>query len=395
MNSYREQFLTWWESFTTAQHNDIAAMMSTVENSPYHREANVMEHTRMVVDWFIQFTDDVKGNTWSYSDVQGAVACAFHDYGKPASEEEFFSETLQRTIRSYKGHEIMSAGMFMDVWCTNQYNVRDVITDIDGFYNTWVMIAYHLPYNLTGDKLRVLRKHLLHYRIHDVFERLLLSDTHGRIQDEREKEINGCYEWINNLYSVDPFISKNSIDNGDVQMMVGVSGSGKSTYTQSMDCSVYSYDGIRHALFPDADSYRDIFEKTNAYFDDDERDLSLVHRRLKVGAPDKKYGQNELFFMTMKNAIEETPKEVVLAIDNTSLSRKYRRVINAANHKARKNITAVMFIRSLNELYENEESRDEFSKRGKDVINRLYYKYYPVLLGEADDIKLIPPKDYV
>lgn len=386
--NYKEKFMDWWGTVSTSTHPIITDMRKTVENSPYHREPNVLEHTKMVVDFYIKFTDD---NTveWSYRDLQGAVACVFHDFGKPDTEEEFFSETLERVIRQYKGHEIVSAGHFMDIWVTNILDIKDIIPDVDAFYNVWVMIAYHLPYSLTGNKLSTLRTHLEKYEIYNVFTRVLLSDTHGRIQDEREKEIDGCINWIHDFNDVPLIESKNDPKNGTIEVLIGISGSGKSTYASSKDAKVFSFDAIRYALCPNASTYNDVFYSFNAYFDDDERDPSLVHERLGIGKQDRLYGQNEVLIMAMQDAVKTCGSDELMIIDNTSLSRKSRRVIASSNSKTKRHLVGKMFIRSKEQLFSNDNSREENERRGKRVIESMYYRYFPVLFGEVDEIKLI------
>lgn len=398
-NDYRKDFMTWWNNFQTMQHDLIADMQNTVEDSPYHREDNVFIHTKMVTEYFIKFTDDIRqGSPWKYEDIQGAVACVFHDMGKPDTEEEFFSEKYQKVIRQYKGHEVVSAAYFMDCWCKNEFNVRSIIDDLNAFYNVWVMVAYHLPYNFKDNNLQMLRTHMEHFGLMDTFTRVLLSDCHGRIQDEREKEIAGCYEWIERFRNTKVAYLNNDVNNGEIYTMVGVPASGKSTMVASLsdsrDVSVVSFDSIRQALFPDAQSYHDAFVKCEDYFNDEERDPSLVNHRLNVGEPDKLYGFSELTQMIMRDAIKKADPDTTIIFDNTSLTRKSRRIINAVNSKEKRKVTAVQFIRSLDELIENENSRTEYDKRGIGVIKRMYFGYFPVLLGEVDDIKLIPPKGY-
>lgn len=386
--NYKKKFMDWWGNVSTSTHPIVVDMLNTVENSPYHREKNVLVHTKMVVDYYIKFTDD-NTTEWSYRDLQGAVACVFHDFGKPDTEDEFFSEKLERVIRQYKGHEIVSAGHFMDIWTTNTFNIKDIIPDVDAFYNVWVMIAYHLPYSLTGNKKSTLRTHLDEYEIYEVFARVLLSDTHGRIQDERDKEIESCINWINDFNTV-PFIkTKNDRRNGIIEVLIGISGSGKSTYALSKGAKVFSFDTVRRALCPTACTYREVFHSFDAYFEDDDRDPTLVQERLGIGKPDRFYGQNEVLNMAMQDAINTSEYGELLIIDNTSLSRKSRRVIASNNSKAKRYLVGKMFIRSKDHLFSNEDSRNEEDRRGKNVIESMYYRYYPVLFGEVDEIELI------
>lgn len=391
--------MTWWENFQITNHELLTNLKNTVEDSPYHREDNVFVHTKMVTEYFIKFTDEYRNGTpWHYEDMQGAIACVFHDMGKPHTEDEFFSEKYEKVIRQYKGHEVVSAAYFMDCWCKNEFNIRSIIDDINAFYNIWVMVAYHLPYQFKDANLQLLKTHMEYYGILNTFTRVLLSDCHGRIQDQREKEIAGCYEWIDSFMNTPIKHTTNNIGNGEIQTMVGVPASGKSTYVNELlstnDVSVVSFDSIRQALFPEAHSYSDAFRRCEDYFNDENRDPSLISHRLNIGEPDKLYGFSELTQMIMRDAIKTADNDTVVVFDNTSLTRKSRRIINAINDKAKRKVTAIQFIRSLDELIDNENSRTDYDKRGIDVIKRMYFGYFPVLMGEVDEIKLIPPRGY-
>lgn len=388
MNNYRTQFMSWWHKFQKSDHELKTAMENTVENSPHHREDNVWVHTQMVVSHYIEFVDS-QCSEWDYLDLQGAVACVFHDFGKPDTEEEFYSEKYERVIRSYKNHEIVSAGHFMNFWCENEHNIKSLISDDEAFYNVWVLIAYHLPYNMGDANVANLKTHVSYYNLEHVITNVLLADCHGRIQDDREGSIKNCYSWINDFNNLVP--KKLNDDESEIMMLVGVTGSGKTTYVNrhlnNENYVKFSYDDVRYKLFPNEKSYRDVYHNVQRYFDDEERDPSVINTQLGIGDPKKLYGHNETLQMAMREALKNTPNDSCFVVDNMSLSRKYRRVINSMNKN--RSLHAVMFIRSKDELYKNEDSRPDHEKRGKHVIDRMYYGYFPVLLGEADRITLI------
>jgi hypothetical protein len=103
MKDYRTNFIHYYHNelkFT----DEFLLMEGTVEDSPWHREKNVAVHTDMVVSQYISTAPQV----WSKRDLLGALACAFHDFGKPAAEEVKFSEERGK-YRRYVGHEVVSA----------------------------------------------------------------------------------------------------------------------------------------------------------------------------------------------------------------------------------------------------------------------------------------------
>ena len=65
-------------------------MEQTVEDSPWHREANVAVHTEMVLQEFDKIAKDF--NFSNEALLIGKIALLFHDTGKPHAEEEKVSE---------------------------------------------------------------------------------------------------------------------------------------------------------------------------------------------------------------------------------------------------------------------------------------------------------------
>ena len=95
-------------------HPWFRSMECTVENSPWHREDNVLVHTDMVVDEYVTRANaDHANGAWSHLTYLGAIACAFHDVGKPVARTAKFSEARGNYF-SYPGHELAPARMFED-----------------------------------------------------------------------------------------------------------------------------------------------------------------------------------------------------------------------------------------------------------------------------------------
>src|SRR5271157_3546387 len=102
------QFITWYNNeFKTDPL--YKKMEETVEGSSWHRERNVAIHTDMVVSEYISWAE----KNWTTETLIGAVACAFHDTGKPSARVERFKP--ERGIyNSFGGHEIISARIWED-----------------------------------------------------------------------------------------------------------------------------------------------------------------------------------------------------------------------------------------------------------------------------------------
>src|SRR5690606_13123398 len=79
----------------------------------------------------------------------GAFAVAFHDVGKPDSEEVKHSEE-RGTYRKYAGHEIISARLWEDYAVKNFNMLQSMFPEFDEnmiLVTAWI-IEYHLPFSI-------------------------------------------------------------------------------------------------------------------------------------------------------------------------------------------------------------------------------------------------------
>lgn len=171
------------------------AMAKTVEDSPYHREANTKVHTNMVVDQYF----DITSSSWDKSDVHGFFTVAFHDTGKPAAEETIHNHPVRGTYRRYSGHEVISARLWED-WAMSNRKVLYVMFDLntDDLFIISYMIEHHLPYDLKdGKKIANLKSTIDMYCNRLVFCNILQSDCWGRISDDHNTKKAKVAEWCN------------------------------------------------------------------------------------------------------------------------------------------------------------------------------------------------------
>jgi hypothetical protein len=164
-------------------------MATTVEDSPWHREANVLVHTDMVMDKYVKLMDgrlspsDLGDEKWTRLMYLGGIAAAFHDVGKPAAETKQYSET-RGEYRRYGGHELLSARMFEDyaVQRFPMFSAQEIVMV------SW-MIEHHLFWNADTKKQENLARTLNTFGPMgvDVYTCLLLADQYGRISDDPDK----------------------------------------------------------------------------------------------------------------------------------------------------------------------------------------------------------------
>jgi predicted kinase len=228
-------------------------MEATCENSPWHREANVAVHTEMILDHYLTTTAP------SRSPRQQAITLLtilFHDTGKPAAKKDKHTEE-RGDYQSFGGHEHLSARIFEDYAVKNWAkwkNLRDTfeLKETDLYVIMWI-IENHLPHNFErpNDKQRICNQ--LHSEVFDngdlanCFFDQLLSDQTGRISDAHEKNLREVVEFIEDIKSLVPDINynaespENDTNRRELVVMIGASGSGKSTYCDSLRAKGYAY----------------------------------------------------------------------------------------------------------------------------------------------------------
>jgi predicted kinase len=208
-----------------------ATMLATVENSPWHREANVAVHTEMVMQ---QYRDRFAAARTSKENLIALSALLFHDTGKPSAEEVVEKKDGSGEVyRRYAGHEQDSAVTFSELYVTMP-SLRALLTPIEARAVRWI-IEHHLPYGLKDVQKRralaagtyaALEEAGVSY---ETFFDCLRSDAAGRISDDHETKLQAVEDWIAEFktVSVDRLMSRSM---RTMYILVGPSGSGKTTY---------------------------------------------------------------------------------------------------------------------------------------------------------------------
>lgn len=279
-------------------------MESTVENSPYHREASVAEHTRMT----IQYWNDYHAHKYTkWENDIARITLLFHDLGKPDTRREGTEHP------SFHGHESVSANHLITLM--GNPIIRDAFyemglndSDLTVIRN---LIQYHLPYGIQGDKLIGLKTHLWHMGVQNLFVDILRSDQGGRISDDHAGKVAKQEAWIAEVWEPTP-VYPVGVDESKPTMTLlsGVSGVGKSTYchhnTPHPD-RILSLDNMREVFFVaqqvrfDAD-YLEMWQ----YCEDNKQEFNLyVVRRYRAAL--------------------ETNQPIT--VDNMNLTRKHRNEI--------------------------------------------------------------------
>lgn len=345
-------------------------MISTVENSPWHREVNVKTHTEMV----IQAYDD---HLALFRDPQQQLitklALLFHDFGKPQAEKTLSREDGTQ-YRRYAGHEVISANLFLDFIASNT-DLRNMLENV-GIKNNELrairlMIEHHLPYSYTDEMMSIIKLNLVELLGHNwtVFQDMLISDCRGRISDDHATKIKNTEEWIEkfNQISLPTKPKKNDTQSPTMTILVGVSGIGKSTYARNSGLFTYCWDDIRVKLYlrhnaPEGDD-KAIYAKAFKWCND--------NPALFRGAY-----QSELKKLLKKG--------VSFCIDNMCTSRKRRREFISAARQHGYTINIVEFVAPLHVVCERQSTRpDKFVPL--DVVTQTYLNTQIPLYQGVDD----------
>jgi len=343
-------------------------MARTVEGSPWHREANVLVHTEMVLNDYCRRVGLIKADDeWTRDDYLGAVECIFHDIGKPPAEIEKYSETRGK-YRAYHGHELLSARLFED-YAANKYSgfTAEEISRI-----SW-MIEYHMPWKIEDkEKLESIGYTSKLYG-HDVYTRSLLADQYGRTSDDWDINTARSDKWVEDFNVIVENLSPRSVNLQAPHAVfpIAPSGAGKSTYLKQLrdkakeagvEVVVFSLDLLRHEFYHPTDY--------NKAFQGSVEDKSFESRA------------NARFHAMAKQAAEDN---AILYVDNTNLSAKRRGWYLRVLKKHGFFTEAVLMPIKLQTLIDRQKTRGD--KVVPEAAVRQQYKSLQMpLIGEFDKI---------
>lgn len=235
-------------------------MQNCVENSPWHREANVGVHTDMVFEQYCLMMPEITTDysTWPASvDILAGIAVLFHDVGKPSCKTEKFKPE-RGTYYSFNGHESKSARMFEDYACLH---LTDKLSSSD-INLVCYMIEHHLPWSVKkADKYQKLVDGIHVVGAQHAFVRFLMSDQLGRTSDDSTTKIAEAQLWCDNFVNASISLSMRNIElsfNRVLYMPIGPSGVGKSTIYKELNeqgyngnLRLFSMDNLRLDWYDD------------------------------------------------------------------------------------------------------------------------------------------------
>lgn len=347
--------------YNTFKRSDMYTnMKNTVENSEWHQEKNVAVHTDMVVQNYIEMSP-----TWWDRDVfVGALACMFHDVGKPAAGKLEMNQPKDDSGRvRYAKHELISARMFEDYVLSNWDTFSSVLTPHDIYTVGW-LIENHLPYRIEKTHKRQDLKRTVDSLVGlKTFRRVLLADQLGRISVNHDTKFENMVEWLADFnkitYSTDTFDSDSKV----LYILIGASGSGKTTYASKMNLPSWGYDKYRMEWYDQGDGYMGAYKRA-------EEDSTFKSRAIAEAV----------------NMLREGKSFVV---DATNVSSGSRTNLSAMAKQKNYKVVNVLFLISLDKLkhrFSKRTDRGHSFKYAQDQYDNLKY---PSLGQYCDEVNPI------
>lgn len=362
--SLRNDFIAWYNNEFKADPL-YARMAETVEASPWHRERNVAIHTDMVVSEYISWAD----KDWTTETLIGAVACAFHDTGKPVARVVKFKPE-RGNYNSFGGHEIISARLFEDYFMHNAERMWKLFQcrEMNIVYQVEFVIEHHMPYEQPADKVQDMATTVQVLFSSSVFQNHLTADTHGRVADDHKDKIAKVDAWIEtfNMRIHKPVHRIEEVRAEKTLILpIGPSGCGKSTLFKRMkkansELIHYSWDTLRLEWY--------------------DPDYSKAY---KMSVDDPHF--NARYMKVFKEHIL-TGKSIF--VDNTNLSRKRRRPWITDARKHGYNVVAFIMPHTIDTVLKRQKSRDDKDVPA-DAVRQHYMTLQCPLYGEVDSVQVI------
>jgi len=390
---YRSRFIEFYFN-ELREHPTFQVMSNLTEDSPWHRESNIGVHTDMVVAEFISRSPE----TWAQVDMVGAVAAAFHDFGKPQSMEELYRED-RGNYKRFAGHEKVSARIFEDWAASNMAKMEYLGLEAKHIHMVAWLCEYHLPWALKKpEKRRALALTAMYIEREcsaldpfytlatrevvysaNILERLLLSDTWGRISDDAETKRQNALIWVAEFKQLKlqiQYEQRSGIDQKDgapiLYVAIGAPACGKSTFRRELsdDTLIHNMDELRVEWY--------CASREDGKITDEMYDFAF-----KCSTEDKQFASkvNHHFIQLIK-----TGQNVYS--DNTNASQKRRRfcVIEARKHGYK--VVAVLFPTPLQTLLDRQKTRTDKTIPGF-AVKRIWDAISQPQIGEFDEILVI------
>lgn len=372
---YRSTFIYWY--FNQFQLTELYQNMATMaEESPWHRERNIATHTDMVVSSYVAFAPE----EWTYEDLLGGFACAFHDVGKPAACEKNGIKWKEERghYKSFGGHEQISARLWEN-WAVENYQtlINDFLFTPYDIYRVGWIIEKHLPWGIKrADKrhnIALTSLELFSENGPRAYTNMLLADTYGRMSDDYVEKRAKVHAWIDEFNQlVEGVMAADNYRNaktfkGRLYVLIGASGSGKTSYIKTFsNADVFSLDALRMEWYVEGKKIPTAEQSYDIAFRESCKDKCF------------KSNANQRFLEMIRSGND-------IIVDNVNASKKSRRWYITEARKHGYKIVAVTFPVALQTVLDRQHSRPDKTVPDE-AVRRQYMSISAPDYGEFDDV---------
>lgn len=370
------RFRTFLDEFQkTKLWSDMAACR---ENSPWHREPNVAEHTMMLYRFY---RDNIMSSRSNRQRDLTFLAMMFHDTGKPGAKVEKYREDRGNYF-IFAGHEQISARLWEDYAVSNwDFLVRTFPGLVyDDIFKIGFIIENHLPFTDANKKTLLKMRTALRHTLGELYEvsyfDCLESDQHGRISDDQEEKLKRYHEWRAAFEKIEPEQIEPIVEHDKIlYVLVGASGSGKSTFTNNrlptQETGTFSLDACRLA-----------FAKTKIENWEQLDDIEFYRQAFSVAIENQQQFNN--FADKMFKRTLDSFKRVIS--DNTNVSRKSRTKWTVMAHSKGFKVVAILFPIDKATLLERMKSRTDKRVPEEAVMRQWNQVSYPRIGDDVDAV---------
>ena len=370
LNWFKENYNEFYKQMEIITHDH-----SNGNKNPFHMEGTILVHTKMVLDW-------LEINENDNNSINLIFAAILHDLGKVFTKKEDESRA------HFKKHENISTYLSIDILKIAKKDFPDI--DIIKILK---LIAWHgsLWVRKEHDNLEENLKILDYKYGHDLdFYKDLLkfveADACGRIFKHKEDEdyILEQFKFLNNFipYDKTKYVKEKT---SEVVLLVGLSGSGKSTYLSNNNFNnIHSSNGV--GLHTDIHSTNRIGLHDN--YEIISVDNILSKGKLNYNSIDYKKNVKKAFDQTMKDMLEAIKKDKNVIIDMTNLDKENRRRKLSKFPSSKYHKKAIVFLNGINEIKSNLLKRED-KKIPESVIFEQMLNFELPNYDEFDEIQFI------
>jgi len=333
---YLQQFVTEFEYLMIDMKSTNHAIFFDQVNT-HHVEDSIWAHTCMVFQQARQRNDEILD-----------VTALFHDIGKCYCYED--KEDGKRRFSNHEGRSF-----FESLSCVSRMFNGDIEKTIKVLFNVANHGNLYRSKGLEDFKLKmsVFSKEYVTSLI-----AFVKCDFMGRITfDNKSFDL---YNEVNNFYKEHDVVKTNVDYDRTMYVLIGLPGSGKSTFIQGTDCDVISRDEFIESM-GEGDTYNEKFNNV------DQEEVDKVFNRAYV---DILRGDNDVI------------------IDKTNLSKKSRRRFVADAKQRNMKKVAIISATSISECIERNTTRD--GKNIPDyVISGMANRFTFPMGDEFDEVKIM------